>query len=196
MKINKLLTVCSSFSLALLLANTAGAVGLGDITGAANTLQKGSQALQAGQAVSAAAQGTGVGGGLTDVLIQQLGVNQTQATGGAGAIFQFAKSKMQEAAFTKVSNAVPGMSNLLAAAPVAKSGMGGGLGGMAGNLSSLAGNSGGTAGSVLGLAGSFQQLGLGPDMVQKFIPVVTQYVQNSGGSAVSGLLTSALMGGM
>ena len=49
---------------------------------------------------------------------------------------------------------------------------------------------------MLGIAGAFQQLGLAPDMVQKFIPVITQFVQGNGGGAVTSALQSALMGGL
>ena len=101
---------------------------------------------------------------------------------------------MQAAAFTELSNSVPGMQGLLAAAPVAKS-LGGSLGGIAGGLEGLAGLSGGTAGNLVGFASSFQQLGLSPTMVQKFIPLVLQYVQGNGEGAVTGVLQSAIMGG-
>jgi hypothetical protein len=188
MKMFKLLNVRSSLSTLLLLVNNVYAVGLSDLTGAVET-------LQAGQAATSSVQGTTTGNGLTGLLMQQLGVTQSQAEGGAGAIFQLAKSKMQGADFAELSNSVPGMQGLLAAAPVANSVGGGGLGGIAGGLESLAGNSGGAAGNLVGLASSFQQLGLSPSMVQKFVPLVLQYVQGNGGGAVTGVLKSALMGG-
>ena len=189
MKMFKLLNVCSSLSIVLLLVNNVYAVGLSDLTGAVEN-------LQAGRAATTAVQGTTAGNGLTGLLMQQLGVTQSQAEGGAGAIFQLAKSKMQGAAFAELSNSVPGMQGLLAAAPVvANSVGGGGLGGIAGGLESLAGNSGGAAGNLVGLASSFQQLGLSPSMVQKFVPLVLQYVQGNGGGAVAGVLQSAIMGG-
>jgi Protein of unknown function VcgC/VcgE (DUF2780) len=180
--------VCSSLSIVLLLVNNVYGVGLSDLTGAAKT-------LEAGQAATSAVQSATTGNGLTGLLMQQLGVTQSQAEGGAGAIFQLAKSKMQGAAFAGLSNSVPGMQGLLAGAPVANPAGGGGLGGIAGGLESLAGNSGGTAGNLVGLASSFQQLGLSPSMVQKFVPLVVQYVRGNGGSAVAGVLQSALMGG-
>lgn len=172
--------------------SNAQAVGLADLAGAAGTMQKGAQTLQAGQALAGAAGGSSVSGGLTDMLVQQLGVTPTQATGGAGAVFQLAKSKMQAAAFEKLSGSVPGMSGLLAAAP-AMNPAAGGLNALAKNVPGMSGNS---TSNLVGLAGSFQQLGLGPDMVQKFVPVVMQYVQGTGGGAVSSMLQSALMGGM
>jgi hypothetical protein len=187
MKMSKLLNVCLSSSIMLFLVNNAYAVDLSDLTGAVET-------LQAGQAATAAVPSATTGNSLTGLLVQQLGVTQPQAEGGAGAIFQLAKSNMEEKAFSELSNSVPGMQGLLAAAPVANSVGGSSLGGMAGNLESLAGNSGGTIGNVVGLANSFQQLGLSPSMVQKFVPLVVQYVQGTGGSAVAGVLQSALTG--
>ena len=188
MKMFKLLNKCSSLSIVLLLVNNAYALDLGDLTGAV-------EKLQAGQATTKAVQSATAENGLTGLLVQQLGVTQSQAEGGAGAVFQLAKSKMQAAAFTELSHSVPGMQGLLAAAPVAKSLGGGSLGGLAGGVESLAGISGGTVGNLVGLASSFQQLGLSPAMVQKFVPLVLQYVQGNGGSAVTGVLQSAIMGG-
>ena len=185
MKMFKLLNKCSSLSIVLLLVNNAYALDLGDLTGAV-------EKLQAGQTATKAVQSATAENGLTGLLVQQLGVTQSQAEGGAGAVFQLAKSKMQAAAFTELSNSVPGMQGLLAAAPVAKSL---GSGGLAGGLESLVGISGGTVGNLVGLASSFQQLGLSPAMVQKFVPLVLQYVQGNGGSAVTGVLQSAIMGG-
>ncbi len=52
----------------------------------------------------------------------------------------------------------------------------------------LSGGSGGLA----SVAGAFESLGLSPDMVSKFIPVITQFVQSKGGANVASLLLSAL----
>ena len=191
MKMFNFLNACCSLGIVLALADNVYAFGLSDITGAVETLEAGRQAPTA----PVPSAGTAAGNSLTGLLMQQLGVTQPQAEGGAGALFQLAKAKMQGAAFTELSNSVPGMQGLLAAAPVANPA---GAGGLLGNLGSLAGNSGGTIGAVgnlVGLASSFQQLGLSPSMVQKFVPVVLQYVQGNGGSAVSSLLQSALVGG-
>lgn len=187
MKRIKLLTVYSLLTAIIFLAANSYAADLNDLTGAAGILQQGTQA---GQAATAVAPSTT---GLTGLLMQQLGVTQPQAEGGAGALFQLAKSKMSTGDFTALGNSVPDMQGLLAAAPVANTV---GSGSMTGNLTSMAGNLGGADGNLVGLASSFQQLGLAPDMVQKFIPIVMQYVQGNGGGAVAGALQSALMGGM
>ncbi len=189
----KLIAVFSHMALILMTISNIQAADLADLAGAAETLQKGTQTIQAGQAAASAVQKT-TATDLTGLLTQQLGVSQSQAEGGAGAIFQMAKSNMQDAAFSKVSSSVPGMQTLLAAAPAAKSvASGKGLGGLA----SMAGAAvGGNAGNLLGLAGSFQQLGLAPDMAQKFMPIVIQYVQESGGNTVSSALQAALKGNL
>lgn len=168
----KMSKICFSLSFALLLASHVYAVDLGDLSGAAGTLQKGTQLLEAGEAATTAAPAATSGTGLTGLLMQQLGITQPQAEGGAGALFQLAKSRMSADDFAAVSNSVPEMEGLLSAAP-APSPLGGG-----------------------GMAATFLEVGLKPDMVQKFIPVMLQYVEGSGGSAVAAALKSALMGGM
>jgi hypothetical protein len=172
MKTIRLLGACISLSMLLSLASPAYAVDLGDLSGAAGTLQKGKQVLEAGGATSTVVPGATSGTGLTGLLMQQLGVTQPQAEGGAGALFQLAKSRMSAGNFTALSNSVPEIPALLAAAPAA-SPIGEG-----------------------GMAGTFLQLGLTPDMVQKFIPIVVQFVENSSGGTVAAAFKSALMGGM
>ena len=49
-----------------------------------------------------------------------------------------------------------------------------------------------TAAGLAGLAGSFSDLGLDADMVQKFVPVILQYVGGRGGDSTSALLKTAL----
>ena len=143
------------------------------------------------------------GGSLTDTLVQELGVTPAQASGGAGAIFGAAKTSMSPGEFAQVSDAVPEMDSLLGAAP-AMGGVGA-LGGSealgaAGALSGVTGVSSSSgvsgmmagAGALGGLAGPFGDLGMSPDMVGKFVPVIMDYVQTSGGASTAGLLKGAL----
>ncbi len=146
------------------------------------------------QAVTGAGQAAGTvqaapSGSLVDALVQQLGVTPAQAQGGAGALFQAAKSRMTDEAFSTVSESVPGMDQLLATAPQS-----GASSGLAGGLSSLAGDQAGSLGSLASLASSFQQLGLSSDMVTKFVPVMVDYVKQSGGEVAASLLSTALAG--
>ena len=140
--------------------------------------------------VAGAAPVAGQTPSLVNVLVQQLGITPAQATGGAGSIFSLAQQGMSPASFGQVSNAVPGMSQLLAAAP-ALGGSTSGAGGLMGSAASALGGS--SLGNMAALASSFQSLGMGSGMMNQFIPVILQYVQGTGGASTMGLLQSALL---
>lgn len=125
---------------------------------------------------------------LVKLLTQQLGVTETQAQGGAGAIFSLAKEKLSPLDFNQVSNTVPDMNGLLDAAPKKESG----LGGMFGGATAMFGGEGTSLEGLAGLASSFSQLGLSPDMVNQFVPVILNYVKTNGGETVSNLLAAVL----
>ena len=115
-------------------------------------------------------------------LVDTLGVSKEQATGGAGAVFKEGKNNMSSGDYSQLLNAVPGIDSLISAAPQA--------GGLAGKASSLLG---GSAGSMTGLADSFSKLGLAPDMVNQFVPIVMDFVQSEGGQQAMTILKNALM---
>ncbi|SER03073.1 Protein of unknown function VcgC/VcgE [Nitrosomonas sp. Nm51] len=161
-------------------------------TAAADMTNQANAAIASG---AAAASGmTGMAGtaagqaGLVNILTQQLGISQQQALGGAGAIFQTAQAGMDPQAFSSLSQSVPGINEMLNAAPAVS----GPLGGMGSGVSSMLGSTGKTLNSAASLAASFQQLNLSPDMVGQFIPIVTNYVQNTSGQVTANLLRSAL----
>jgi len=139
-------------------------------------------------------------GGLVNALTSQLGVTKPQAEGGAGALFNLAKQRMAPEQFGQVQNQVPGIDSLMGASSAASSSKGeansGGLGGIAtGALGSVGGGgAAGGLGALAPLAGSFSSLGLSPDMAGKFLPVVLDYLNSSGGGGAAGLLKSALLG--
>ena len=120
-------------------------------------------------------------------LTKELSITPEQATGGAGALFGLAKTRLKPEEFTKVAGAVPGMDGLLKAAPKpkAKKGIAGALGAMGDVLP-------GQAGGLASAAGAFQSLGLSPAQMIKFVPIMTQFVNLKGGSGVSDLLAGAL----
>jgi Protein of unknown function VcgC/VcgE (DUF2780) len=120
---------------------------------------------------------------LVQTLAQQLNVTPDQAAGGAGAIFNYAKSALPTNEYAKVESAVPEAAELVKKAPPADtaSAVGGAVGG-----------AGGTAAGLAGLGSSFQKLGLSSDMVGKFVPVVVDYVDKKGGSEVGSLLKNVL----
>ncbi len=124
---------------------------------------------------------------LLQLLTSQLGVSEEQASGGAGLLFKLAQEKLSTGEFDQISNAVPGVDQLISSAPSS-----GGLAGMLGGLVSSFGGGAGQLGTLASLAGSFGKLNLDADMVGKFIPVVLSFVQSQGGGTVKSLLEKVL----
>ena len=130
------------------------------------------------------------GSSLVNLLMQKLGVTEAQAQGGAGALFSLAKQSLSPQEFGQVAESVPEMDTLLKAAPETS----GSLSDMVGQGSSLlGGETTEQLGGAAGLASAFSELGLSPDMVNKYIPVVLDYVQSKGGETLKNLLASALL---
>lgn len=128
-------------------------------------------------------------GSLTDVLMQRLGVTQAQAEGGAGALFQVAKNRMKTDAFRQLSDSVPGMEGLLAAAPKQS----GSTDALAGGLSTLTGANSAVS-DAASLISTFQKLDLSKGMVAQFSTVVVDYVKQKSGPQLGNLLQMALSG--
>lgn len=127
---------------------------------------------------------------LVNLLIQQLGITETQAQGGAGALFTMAKEKLSPQEFKQVAETVPEMDTLLQAAPKKNEE----LTGMLGKGSALfGGEAKQSLEGAMGLADSFSQLGLSPEMTKQFVPVILDYVESKGGETVKNLLAAALL---
>lgn len=120
-------------------------------------------------------------------LVQQLGVNEEQATGGAGTLFKLAKEQLGAGDFAKIAGAVGGIDTLIGRAPEA-----GGAAKLFGGFGSMLGGAAGSAAALGSAASAFKSLGLNADMVSKFAPIILAFVQNKGGDAVAGLLQGAL----
>lgn len=113
---------------------------------------------------------------LVSSLTSGLGLNTTQAVGGAGALLGSAQEKLSTDDWKKVSDAVPGSNDLVTQAKSL-----GGVTGKFGDVSNM-GASGGT----------FSKLGLSNDQVSQMVPVLTNYVSKAAGPQVGGLLAGVL----
>ena len=127
--------------------------------------------------VSACAQMESVMGvanstGLTSTLVNRLGVTETQAAGGVGSILAFAQQHLAAGDFDLVAKAIPGADKYLGMAKQL-------LGGV-------------PVSDKAGLQGAFSKLGMSPDMVSKFSPIVTDYAGKTGGDQASRLLAGLL----
>jgi hypothetical protein len=115
-----------------------------------------------------------------------LSVTPAQASGGAGALFGLAKSRLNPADFSKLAASVPGIENLIKSAPAVPKNS------ATSGLSSLGNSIPGGLGNLVSLAEPFRKLGLSPEMVAKFVPVMTKFVESKGGAGVAELLAGAL----
>jgi uncharacterized protein VcgC/VcgE DUF2780 len=110
--------------------------------------------------------------GLTSTLVNRLGVTETQAAGGVGSILAFAQQHLAAGDFDLVAKAIPGSEKYLGMAKQL-------LGGV-------------PVSDKAGLQGAFSKLGMSPDMVGKFAPIVTDYVGKAGGQQAGTLLAGVL----
>jgi hypothetical protein len=124
--------------------------------------------------------------GLVDLLSSQLGVTKDQAEGGAGSIFQLAKQNLNVEDFSSIAKAVPGIDQMIGAAPKVE-----GSSSSLGGISSMMGSN--KLGGMAGLTSSFEKLGLSGDMVSRFTPIILDYVKNKGGEHAMNLLKGALL---
>ena len=124
---------------------------------------------------------------LIELLTKNLGVEEGQAKGGAGLLFNLAKEKLGEGDFSQLAQHVPGIDDLIGSAPKS-----GGLGAALGGIASSLGGGASKLGSIAGIASGFSDLGLDSGMLGKFIPVILSFVQEKGGSSVKDLLEKVL----
>jgi hypothetical protein len=135
------------------------------------------------QTSAAAAAAVKASPALVEAFSKEIGGSPEQAAGAAGALFGVAKSRLKPEEFSQVADAVPGMDQLLAAAPAAS-----GAVGTAGALSAL----GGGASGLNSAMAAFSKLGLKPELVAKATPILTSFVSKSGGADVAKILAGAL----
>ncbi|MGK7939787.1 MAG: DUF2780 domain-containing protein [Crocosphaera sp.] len=125
---------------------------------------------------------------LIQLLTENLGVEQSQAMGGAGLIFQLAKEKLGADDFSQVAQYVPQINDMLQQVPET----GGLLGALGGLASAMGGDAGDSMGDIMSLASGFSKLGLDSGMIVKFIPLILSFVQSQGGDGVKSILEKVL----
>ena len=123
---------------------------------------------------------------LISLLTSQLGVSEGQAKGGLGSILSFAKEQLGDTDFSSISGLIDGADGLMKDAPAAE-----GMGGMLGKVTSALG-AGEGLGGLASLASQFKSLDLDSDMIKKFAPVVTGFLESKGGPGISSILGKLL----
>ncbi len=134
---------------------------------------------------------TEVQGSLTETLVKTLGITNEQAQGGAGALFQLAKSQLDAGQFAELSKAVPGMDSLLSKVPK-QAEISSNL--LASEVVSVSSDND-AYGNLSALGTVFKDLNLSPDMVDQFVPIVVDYVRTNGGDLTANRLQSAFYSG-
>ena len=124
---------------------------------------------------------------LIPLLTNNLGVTQSQAKGGAGAIFDYVKQNVSAEDFSTVTKALPGVDSLLKFAPKTSS-----LSSQIGGLTSGLGDKSGLAG-MAGLTESFAKLGLDAGMVDKYVKTLLDFTQSEAGTNVTNIIKGALL---
>jgi hypothetical protein len=127
---------------------------------------------------------------LVGLLTGQLGVTESQATGGAGALFKMAKGSLSESDYGKVSESLPDIDTLIQSAPKVSdstAGISGKIGGVTEGLGSLT-KPVERVNKLAAVTDQFSQLGMDQSMVSQFIPIILNYANTKGGETVMNLL--------
>lgn len=127
-------------------------------------------------------QATAQDDSLVSVLTDELGVSSAQASGGAGAIFEYAKDNLDADDFATIAKGIPEMDSLLDAAPEVDRDS------RFGRASSRLRDFDSSLGDLAGLAASFEELDMYPEMLENFLSVVNDYVDSESGERAAELL--------
>lgn len=178
---------------ALTIANAPAHAGLWDtISGFFGGTDNGSEVAAPAAEVAPASQDTSLittGISLIPLLTQSLGVTDGQASGGMGALLQAVQLLMPQSDFSSITQAIPGASSLISAAPAVDSSSGGGL---MDTAMQMAGEKSTTVKAGLDLVSQFQSLGMGADMIPQFSGVAESYVTENSSPETGSLLSTAL----
>jgi Protein of unknown function VcgC/VcgE (DUF2780) len=110
---------------------------------------------------------------LLGALSSQLGVSDSQASGGVGSMMSLAKTKLSPENYSALTKAIPGIDGYMKTAQEV-------LG------------PGAKITDMTGLKSAFRRLGMNADMVGKFKPIVLETAGKLGGDSVKQLLAGAL----
>lgn len=127
---------------------------------------------------------------LVKLVVSQLGVNENQAIGGLGSIMKLAQEHLGSD-FSHVEKYLPEVQKLISAAP-GESGTD--LAGMMGSALTAFGMGDSKLAGLASLASQFKSLNLDADMIAKFAPIVTGYLQSQGSTTAVNLINKLIKG--
>lgn len=147
------------------------------------------------EAATATAANTLTSNAITDVassdlvtsLMSQLNLNQNQAQGGLGSLLTLVKGNLGQQDFTSLTQSIPNVDTLLAAAPsLSKSS------GMSGLLSKVGGDLGSSLQGGAMVYDSFEKLGIPKDLLAPMVEIAKGYLDAQGTGTSSELLMKGL----
>lgn len=119
-------------------------------------------------------------GDLVKDLMKGAQVDEQQAMGGAGALFEMAQENMSAEDFKEVAEAVPNMDKMLDAVPS----VGGG--------SSMLGSAATALTGMPKVKAAFNKLGISDDKVALFTPILVNFIEKNGSKLLGSKLQKAL----
>jgi hypothetical protein len=120
-------------------------------------------------------------------LMSQLDLNQNQAQGGLGSLLTLAKGKLGQQDFASLSQIIPNMDTLLAAAPSLKKSSG-----MSGLFSKVGGDLGSSLQGGAMVYSSFEKLGIPKELLAPMVEIAKSYIDAQGTGTNSALLMKGL----
>ncbi len=127
--------------------------------------------------------------GLVKQLTDSLGITESQAKGGLGSIFNYAKNNLSGGEFSQITSALPGLEGLLSSMPdISNLSSGEGISG----LLDKAANYSETAKAINDLNKQFEALGLTPEQIAGFVSSINQYLDTPQGQQAKQMLTNGL----
>ncbi|WJG09472.1 DUF2780 domain-containing protein [Aliiglaciecola sp. LCG003] len=123
------------------------------------------------------------------ILAKNLGVNNQQAQGGLGSIFNYVKGNISADKFNQLSDSLPGVSDLINAAPdVSQLKESGGLAG----LMDKAAEYNDSLKAINNVKKQFEALGLKPEMIMQYVEQAKAYLDTEQGQQAKQLLMQGL----
>lgn len=132
------------------------------------------------QSLSSLASSASSGGDLVKDLMKGAQVDEKQAMGGAGALFEMAQENLSKEDFEEVGKAVPEMEKMLDMVP------------NVGGKTSMLGTAATTLTGMPKVQAAFKKLGISEDKVALFTPVIVNYVEKNGSKLLGSKLSKAL----
>ena len=126
---------------------------------------------------------------MVGILTESLDVNQSQAEGGLGSIFNYVKGNVSADQFSQLSDALPGIGEIIKSAPdVSKMAEGEGLSGLLDKASEYSES----LKAVNDVKKQFESLGLSPEMIAQFVQQAQSYLDTEQGQQAKQLLSEGL----